>query len=118
MWEAAGLQEDSTLGYPEAEGFRCGICHDYPVFDTEQRKMLHLREKPLIAMDVTFAQYRGYTPEQAEARLSQLRIEVQKHGGDLTLLWHNSSWNTPFWEDWKEVFQGALKYGQNNKYNT
>ena len=108
MWEAAGLQEDCTLGYPEAEGFRCGICHDFPVFDTRQRKMLNLREKPLLAMDITLAQYRGYTPEQASVILSTLHSEVKKHGGDFTLLWHNSSWNTALWEDWKAVFQDFI----------
>jgi hypothetical protein len=104
VWQAAGLIFDSTVGYPEAEGFRCGICHDYPVFDVTQRKMLALREKPLLAMDVTLAQYRHYSPEQAATRLEQLRREVTKHGGEFTLLWHNSSWNTPFWEPWKKVF--------------
>lgn len=104
VWVAAGLQEDCTLGYPEAEGFRCGICHDFPVFDTKQRKMLNLREKPLLAMDITLALYRGYTPEQASVVLSTLYSEVRKHGGDFTLLWHNSSWNAAFWEDWKAVF--------------
>ena len=108
MWEAAGLQEDCTLGYPEAAGFRCGICHDYPVFDTIQRKMLNLREKPLLAMDITLALYRGYTPEKASAILSALRSEVEKHGGDFTILWHNSSWNTAFWEDWKAVFHDFI----------
>ncbi len=108
IWEAAGFQEDSTLGYPEAEGFRCGISHDFPVFDTKQRKMLNLREKPLIAMDVTLALYRKYTPEQASEHLLQLRQTVEKHGGDFTLLWHNSSWNAPFWEDWKAVFRGII----------
>lgn len=108
IWEAAGLKEDSTLGYPETEGFRCGICHDFPVFDTEQRKMLHLREKPLLAMDVTLAQYQGYSPDQALEKLLQLRQTVEKHGGDFTLLWHNSSWNTPFWENWKSVFTSFI----------
>lgn len=108
MWEAAGLQEDCTLGYPEAEGFRCGICHDFPVFDIKQRKMLNLREKPLLAMDITLALYRSYTPEKASAILSELRSEVEKHGGDFTILWHNSSWNTAFWEDWKAVFHNFI----------
>lgn len=108
IWEAAGLKEDSTLGYPETEGFRCGICHDFPVFDTEKRKMLHLREKPLLAMDVTLAQYQGYSPDQALEKLLQLRQTVEKHGGDYTLLWHNSSWNTPFWENWKSVFTSFI----------
>ena len=111
MWESAGLLEDSTLGYPEAEGFRCGICHDFPVFDLEQRKMLRLREKPLILMDVTLAQYRAYTPEEASEQIRALRKTVQKYQGDFTVLWHNSSWNTPFWMPWKPVFRECIGEG-------
>jgi hypothetical protein len=108
MWEGSGLKEDSTLGYPEQVGFRAGICHDYPVFDLETRKMLRLREKPLIAMDVTLAQYQQLTPQQALESLLQLRKTVEKHQGDYTLLWHNSSWNSPFWENWKAVFRSMV----------
>ena len=103
-WEQAGLRIDSTLGYPEAEGFRCGVCVDFPVFDVISRKMLQLRESPLIAMDVTLAIYQRYTPEQGIERLQMLRKAVERHQGDFTLLWHNSSWNMPFWAPWKSVF--------------
>lgn len=104
IWESAGMDWDSTLGYSEAEGFRCGICHDFPVFDFLERKMLRLREKPLIAMDVTLALYRQYTALEASDRLHQLRKQVERHQGEFVLLWHNSSWNTYFWAGWKDVF--------------
>jgi hypothetical protein len=91
------------MGYPEAEGFRCGICHDFPVFDLKSRTQLPLRELPLIAMDVTLAMYRGYTPAQAASKLQALYNEVKVHNGVFTLLWHNSSWNTAFWEPYKSV---------------
>ena len=32
-WENQQMQTDSTLGYSEMEGFRCGICVSYPVFN-------------------------------------------------------------------------------------
>ena len=104
MWEDAGMDWDSTMGYPEAEGFRCGICQDFPVFNFLTRQTLRLREKPLLAMDVTLALYRKYTPETAFERLQQLRKQVEKHSGEFVLLWHNSSWNTYFWAPWREVF--------------
>lgn len=104
-WSDAGMAWDSTLGYPEAEGFRCGMCRDFPVFNFLTREVLPLREKPLIAMDVTLAQYRGYTPELALERLSHLRRQVDKHSGEFVLLWHNSSWNTFFWKNWHFVYE-------------
>lgn len=99
-WADHGMDWDSTLGYPEAEGFRCGICCDFPVFNFRTRQMLPLREKPLIAMDVTLAHYQGYTPEQALERLRVLWNATEQHGGEFVLLWHNSSWNDYFWKDW------------------
>lgn len=104
VWEDNDMAWDSTLGYSESEGFRCGMCYDFPVFDFLERKMLALREKPLLAMDVTLALYQKYTPEQATARLHQLRQQVRKHQGEFVFLWHNSSWNTYFWAKWKKVF--------------
>lgn len=103
---------DSTLGYPEAEGFRCGICREFPVFNFLTRKMLNLREKPLLAMDVTLAHYRQYSPEAAFEKLQLLRRQVEKHGGEFVLLWHNSSWNSYFWADWREVFLKGLGIGE------
>lgn len=107
-WDNAGMAWDSSLGYPEAEGFRCGICCDFPVFDFLSRRMLRLREKPLVAMDVTLALYRQYTPETALERLQALRRQVERHRGEFVLLWHNSSWNTYFWAPWCAVFNAFV----------
>ncbi|MCB0534967.1 MAG: polysaccharide deacetylase family protein [Saprospiraceae bacterium] len=104
-WAKSGMHWDSTLGYPEAEGFRCGICCAFPVFDFLKREVLPLREKPLIAMDVTLAQYRNYNPEQAFEKLTHLNRQVKKHRGEFVLLWHNSSWNTYFWTPWQAVYR-------------
>ncbi|MBL7825927.1 MAG: polysaccharide deacetylase family protein [Saprospiraceae bacterium] len=109
-WAEAGMMEDSTMGYPESEGFRCGICIAYPVFDITQRTVLQLKELPLIAMDVTLAQYQHYSPQEALHRLETLSAQVRRHQGVFTLLWHNSSWNTYFWAPWKRVFHHALTH--------
>ncbi len=107
-WEDAGMEWDSTLGYAEAEGFRCGVCCSFPVFNFLTRTTLRLRERPLIAMDVTLAQYRGYTPQQAIGVLQKLRAEVVKHRGEFVLLWHNSSLNDYHWAVWKTVYQSLF----------
>lgn len=108
MWDDAGMIWDSTLGYPEHPGFRCGICHDFPVFDFEQRKTLAIREKSLTAMDVTLAQYRRWSPERAYDELMNLRRESDKHGGEFVLLWHNSSLVGWEWEGWRGMMNGVM----------
>ncbi len=109
QWADAHMRWDSTLGYPETEGFRCGICSEFPVFNILTRQRLALREKPLIAMDVSFARYQKYTPAQAAERLQTLWKTVQEHRGELVVLWHNSSWNDFFWKDWQEVWLGLFR---------
>jgi hypothetical protein len=102
-WADAGLKMDSTLGYSDAEGFRAGICVPYPVFNVLTRRTLPLLEQPLLAMDVTLVQYRRYSPEQAAQRLLYLAGQVRRWGGEMTLLWHNSSFNTYEWAPYRHL---------------
>jgi hypothetical protein len=90
-WSAIGAEEDSTLGYPDAVGFRCGTCRAYPVFDLIARESLPLRERPLVAMDTTLLHYMKLTPTAARDRVADLARTCRRVGGDLTLLIHNSS---------------------------
>lgn len=106
--DAGGLLWDSTLGYPEQPGFRCGSCQAFPVFNFLTRQPLALREKPLIAMDVSLALYQKSSPEAGAALLEQLRAQVRKHGGEFVLLWHNSFWNTPEARPWQQVYKEFL----------
>jgi hypothetical protein len=60
-------------------------------------------------MDVTLAQYQKLTPEEGLEKVRYYHQVVSAYGGTLTLLWHNSSWNTPFWEPWKKVLEAAIR---------
>lgn len=106
-WEQAGLKYDSTVGYADHEGFRCGTCYPFRPFDIEQDRELDLWELPLIAMDGTLRQYRELTPEQAEARLLALARRCQRVGGTFTLLWHNSSFDRD-WAPWGPMYERVL----------
>lgn len=93
-WEIAdnfGISWDSSLGYADYEGFRCGTCYDFPVFDILRREKLNLREKPLIVMDTTLLHYQEYTSKEILEKISMLHKRVKKYEGDFVLLWHNSS---------------------------
>lgn len=92
LFEAAGLEYDSTLGYADHAGFRSGTCHEYQMFDLHQGKSLNVRQRPLICMERSVINYMGLGwTESALAKMEELKNRSQKFNGTFTLLWHNSS---------------------------
>lgn len=93
-WHDAGMSYDSTLGYAEVPGFRCGTCMEYPAFDPVRGRGLALRIRPLIAMEVSVisSQYLGLgVGGAALEKFLDLKRACRAVGGAFTLLWHNSS---------------------------
>ncbi|TLF45504.1 hypothetical protein FEI13_17870 [Halomonas urmiana] len=93
-WEAAEMTYDSTLGYADRPGFRCGTCHEYPAFNPITQRQYKLRVRPLIVMECTVMseRYMGLGEEDAaHAKFQELKDSCRAVGGCFTLLWHNSS---------------------------
>ena len=86
------LHEDSTLGFAESIGFRCGTSHRFKIYDYEFRCSLDLYEQPLIVMEDSLISKRymglGYS-EEAYNRVQGCFAKCKKFGGKMTLLWHN-----------------------------
>ena len=72
IWQECGIRSDSTLGFPEHEGFRCGTCHPYRLYDIENDCVTDVVEHPLVAMDTTLFQYINLTEEEAFASICSL----------------------------------------------
>ncbi|MBB6733062.1 polysaccharide deacetylase family protein [Cohnella zeiphila] len=91
-WEDAGLSYDSTLGYEDTPGFRCGVCYEYPVFNLRARKTLRLQERPLVVMEqAVFQSGSGpVRPSEQLAAIDALNRQCKRYGGNFSLLWHNS----------------------------
>jgi hypothetical protein len=89
-WEAAGLAYDSSLGYSDSAGFRCGVCHEYPVFDLLARRRLRLRERPLVVMEMSVFEPGPARDAAGLETVARLRDRCRLFGGEFTLLWHNS----------------------------
>ena len=98
LWEHAGLHADSTLGFAEQEGFRCGTCHAFPLYDLRTDCPLRVIERPLIAMDVSMRS-RGLTEYQALASLQALFSRTLAVGGEFVILWHNDN-AVRDWSSW------------------
>ena len=91
-WDDAGLDYDSSLGFADRCGFRCGVCYEFPMYDLVNRRELRLRQRPLVVMEctVTDERYMGLgTGEKAFEHMNQLKNQCRKYNGDFTILWHN-----------------------------
>jgi len=87
IWEDNGMQIDSTCGYADKEGFRCGTGDDFSVFNILTRKKLNLKERPLIYMDDTSFFYQNFSEEKAYEHI----VSLQKENiNQYTLLWHQN----------------------------
>ena len=91
VWQECGIRSDSTLGFPEREGFRCGTCHPYPLYDIENDCALEVVEQPLIVMDTTLFQYRELAEDEAFGNICKLYDRCLSVEGDFVMLWHNTT---------------------------
>lgn len=90
--ENANMTYDSTLGYADHAGFRCGTCHEYPAFDPTGDHSLSLRLRPLICMEASVLsnKYMGVCTGEALEIFLNLKEECKFVDGYFTFLWHNS----------------------------
>ena len=95
----AGLSYDSTLGYADLPGFRCGTCFEYPGFNPITQNLLKIRIRPLVVMECTVISSRYMNlgcGENALNEISKLKAYCRQVDGCFTLLWHNSHFTTRF----------------------
>jgi hypothetical protein len=107
-WDDAGLAYDSTLGYADRGGFRCGVCFEYPVFNLRTRRRLHLRERPLVAMDTALLQHAKLGSGEALEEITRLKRRCRLFDGEFTLLWHNTRARSP---RERRLFEASLDAG-------
>ena len=105
-WAQAGLEYDSSVGYAEHEGFRCGTCHPFKPFDIDAGCVLDIIEKPLVVMDVTLKDYRRLQPEEAVRSVKELAAKCISVEGTFTMLWHNTSVGRN-WKHWYDLVYGT-----------
>jgi hypothetical protein len=86
--EEAGYAYDSTAGYNEAPGYRCGTTQAFRPLSASS-----LLELPMHIQDgaLFFAQRLGLTEPEAWARCQVFIENARKFGGVLTVLWHDRS---------------------------
>jgi peptidoglycan/xylan/chitin deacetylase (PgdA/CDA1 family) len=101
-----GFLYDTTLGFPDALGFRAGISHPFRPWDFERDAPSDLVEVPLAAMDATLAEarYHGLSTEAARPQLFALLDWAAEHGGGFSILWHPERFDRAGARGWDRLY--------------
>ena len=101
-----GFKYDTTLGFPDALGFRAGIAHPFHPWDFEKEEPAAIVEVPLAVMDATLAEarYQGLSAEEAKPQLLALLDWAAEHGGGFSILWHPDRFDAPSARGWDRLY--------------
>lgn len=106
---AAGFRIDSTLGWPDHEGFRRGTCLPFQLFDVAANAPLPLWEMPLAVMESVLFVRRELGLDEA-LRATEALLETCRHyGGVCVALWHNTLWDERDFPGWGAHFERILQ---------
>ncbi len=113
MLAAAGFRIDSSLGWPDHEGFRRGTCLPFQLFDVQANAPLPLWELPLAVMESVLFVRRGLTLDAATRATEVLLNVCRRYGGLCVALWHNTLWDERDFPDWGAHFEHTLRQAEN-----
>jgi peptidoglycan/xylan/chitin deacetylase (PgdA/CDA1 family) len=101
-----GFRYDTSLGFPDALGFRAGIAHPFRPWDFERDRPADLVEVPLAAMDATLAEerYAGLSAAEAKPQVLGLLDWAAEHGGGFSILWHPERFDGPSARGWDRLY--------------
>ena len=102
---------DTTLGFPDAVGFRAGIARPFRPWDFERDAPADIVEVPLAAMDATLAEerYLGLSAKRAEPRLTALLDWAAVNGGAFAILWHPDRFDPLTSGGWDRLYSRVLE---------
>lgn len=89
--QAAGIQHDYSMQYPEMPGFRAGLCVPFPFFDLLENKETSLMLHPGCIMETTFRDDLHIPAAKSWDWYVELWQQVQAVGGQFISIWHNDT---------------------------
>ena len=110
---ASGIVDDYSMGYGSKLGFRAGTGSPFPWYDFSLEASTELVLHPFCFMDTTAFYEEKLGVAEAFAILRAMQSALQRTGGRLVTIFHNSSLGTaPEWQGWAEAYKGFLEEAQ------
>jgi len=90
--ESLGIETDSSFGYRDKTGFRCGTGFPYRMYNFDEERPYTFLEIPLIVMDMSIIHEFGWDADQFIRHLEAF-LEKNKYYTQITFNFHNSTFD-------------------------
>ena len=99
------MKQDFTLFFPDRIGFRNGSCRPYFSYDLKNRRVLSVEQTATSIAEFSLldARYNSYSVSKALSLCEPIIQNVQKHNGDLVILFHTHQLKTKQFEFYRKL---------------
>jgi len=103
------IQEDYTMGYAKAVGFRASTCTPFYFYDLDFEIQTPLKLFPFAFMDVTLKDAMKLSTKESLQKILDLKEEVKKVDGTFITLFHNETLSeNERWFGWSAIYKQAV----------
>ena len=96
--EDLGIQEDSSLGYNDRIGFRCGTGFSYHLYNFDEERPFKFLENPMVMMDYALILEGNFQTDRITAIWNDF-LQQNKYFTSTTYLFHNSRFDQSWIEN-------------------
>ena len=103
------VEEEYSMGYSDALGFRASTCTPFYFYDLDFEIQTPLKVIPFAVNDYTLRNVMSLSPKQAFIKVKELVEEVKKVNGTFVSLFHNELLSDyKKWKGWKGFYGDVL----------
>jgi hypothetical protein len=108
--ERVGLAYDSSLGFADRPGARCGLSFPFAPWAAREGRPSTFLELPLVLMDATLAErrYMGLSARAARKEIDKALDHLAAVGGGAAVLWHNDRFDPVLGRGWDGAYEHLL----------
>jgi len=107
IWDQNQMEVDSTMGFADYVGFRCGTANEFSLFHILNRKKLQIKERPLLLMDSAIMKLNR---DSRSSSVDRLKEACKRYNMPFTILFHNHILDNTLWNNQHELYKNLLGF--------